>query len=109
MRLTLCGSLKFEDVFKEWNKQLTLAGHVVYSVACYPSDNDGKDWYTTEQKAMLDVMHLAKIDNSDGIFVLDVDGYIGESTKREIIYATYREKRICYLSKLLTGENLLGM
>ena len=104
MRLTLCGSLRFEKQFKEMNKRLTLAGHVVYSVACYPSDNDGKDWYSPEQKAVLDTVHLAKIDNSDGIVVLDVDGYIGDSTKREIAHAEKTGKRVWYLYSLFGND-----
>lgn len=106
MRITLCGSAKFEKEFKEWNKNLTLAGHVVYSLACYPSDNGGKDWYDQDQKSILDIMHLAKIDNSEAIVVINENFYIGESTKREIIYARYRGKEIFYTSNTCTLDLL---
>ena len=99
MRITLCGSAKFEQAFKEWNKNLTLAGHVVYSLSCYPSDFGGKDWYSPEQKLMLDRVHKAKIDNSDAIFVLDVDGYVGPSTASEVKHAMETGKRVIYLSE----------
>lgn len=99
MRITLCGSAKFEKEFKDWNRTLTLAGHVVYSLACYPSDCGGKDWYTVDEKSMLDVMHLAKIDNSDAIVVINKDYYLGESTKREILYARSKEKLVYYTSQ----------
>src|SRR5579863_9039742 len=105
MRITLCGSAKFENEFKEWNKKLTLAGHVVYSLACYPSDCGGKDWYNQDQKNMLDVMHLAKIDNSDAIVVINKDYYIGESTQREILYAQYKYKTIYYTEH----DNIVGL
>jgi hypothetical protein len=96
MKVTLCGSAKYEKEFREWDRVLTLAGHTVYNLAVYPSEMGGKDWYTPKQKAVLDAVHRAKIDNSDCILVLNVDGYIGESTSREIVYATQHGKSIRY-------------
>jgi len=98
MKLTLCGSARFEKLFHEWNEKLTLAGHVVYSLGIYPSSKDGnKNWYTPEQKTRLDQVHLMKILNSDGIVVVTDDtGYVGESTKNEIAWATLNDKHIFY-------------
>ncbi len=48
-------------------------------------------------KEMLDDMHLRKIDMADEIFVINVGGYIGESTKREIAYAEKTGKKVNYL------------
>ena len=48
-------------------------------------------------KEMLDDMHLRKIDMADDIFVINVGGYIGESTRREISYAEQTGKNIKYL------------
>lgn len=88
MTITLCGSARFEEAFKNANVRLTLAGHTVYSLAAYPSDMGGlKDWYSEEQKAELDRAHLRKIDNSEAIYVIAPGGYVGESTAREIAYA----------------------
>ena len=52
-----------------------------------------------KKKELLDYIHLVKIDNSDEVFVLDVSGYIGESTAKEIAYAKRMNKNIKYLSK----------
>ena len=49
-------------------------------------------------KAMLDELHKRKIDLADEILVLDVDGYIGDSTRSEIEYAKTHGKSILYLS-----------
>lgn len=49
-------------------------------------------------KADLDALHLRKIDLADEVLVLDVDGYIGQSTSREIAYAQRNGKRVRYLS-----------
>jgi hypothetical protein len=95
MKITLCGSAKFEQQFKEMNERLSLAGHVVYSLAIYPSDKGGdKDWYSPAQKERLDAVHFAKIRNSDAIYVIAPGNYIGESTQKEIDYARKLKKKI---------------
>lgn len=45
-------------------------------------------------------MHKQRIDMSDGIFVVNVGGYIGSSTKGEIEYAKKHNKEIIYLEQL---------
>lgn len=95
-RVTLCGSTKFKREFEALNKQLTLEGNVIYSVAFF--GHADKHPLTTEQKEVLDAVHLKKIDNSDGIFVINVDGYIGESTRNEINHAESTGKFVKYLS-----------
>lgn len=51
----------------------------------------------TKTKEMLDDMHKRKIDLADEIFVINVGGYIGESTKSEIEYAKATGKKVNYL------------
>ena len=95
-KITLCGSTKFKREFEVINKQLTLEGNVVYSVAFFAHFDQVS--ITPKQKKLLDEVHKRKIDNSDGIFVIDVDDYIGESTRSEITYAERTGKFIKYLS-----------
>lgn len=105
--LTLCGSTRFRDEFLEAQKRLTLEGNIVISVGLFGHSGDDEVWdgmdegASSETKAMLDDMHKRKIDMSDGIFVIDVDGYIGDSTRSEIEYAKATGKEVRYLSKLL--------
>lgn len=94
-RITLCGSTKFKAAFEKWNRRLSLEGHSVYSVAFF---GHAGERLTAEQKTALDAVHLRKIDNSDVVFVLDVGGYLGESTRREIAYAESEGKEVRYLS-----------
>ncbi|MFN3405174.1 MAG: hypothetical protein ACK40G_13835 [Cytophagaceae bacterium] len=95
-KITLCGSTRFKREFEIINKQLSLEGHVIYSVAFYVhADNIS---LTLQQKQLLDNVHKMKIENSDGIFVIDVNGYIGDSTKHEIEYAHSTGKFVKYLS-----------
>lgn len=99
MKVTICGSLRFEQEIQEWHEALAFAGHTPYCMVALPSQKGGKkDWYTSEQKTMLDLVHLSKIEESDAILVVNVEGYIGDSTRREIMWAQIRGKEIYYAS-----------
>ena len=94
--ITLCGSTRFKDAFLEAQKRLTLEGNIVISVGMFGHAGDGEVW-APGTKEMLDDMHKRKIDMADEIFVINVGGYIGESTKSEIEYATAHGKPVRYL------------
>lgn len=94
--VTLCGSTKFKKEFEETQKKLTLDGNIVISVGLFGHSGDDEAWLNN--KKMLYDMHKDKIDMADEIFVIDVDGYIGESTKNEIEYALSKEKPVKYYS-----------
>ena len=94
--ITLCGSTRFKDEFLEAQKRLTLEGNIVISVGLFGHSGDDEVW-TEGVKDMLDRQHLAKIDLADEIYVINVGGYIGDSTRREIAYAEYKDKSITYL------------
>lgn len=94
--ITLCGSTRFKEEFLEAQKRLTLEGNVVISVGLFGHSGDDVVW-TDGVKDMLDRQHLAKIDLADEIFVINVGGYIGDSTRREIAYAEFKGKSITFL------------
>ncbi len=94
--ITLCGSTRFKDAFMEAQKRLTLEGNIVISVGLLGHSGDDEVW-TEGTKEMLDDMHKRKIDMADGIFVINVGGYIGASTRSEIEYAMATEKIVRYL------------
>lgn len=94
--ITLCGSTKFKDEFIYAQKELTLQGCIVISVGLFGHSGDNEVWQP-ETKEMLDDMHRRKIDMADGIFVINKNGYIGESTQREIYYAMSLGKEVRYL------------
>ena len=94
--VTLCGSTKFKEQFIEAQKRLTLEGYIVISVGLFGHSGDAEVW-TEGNKAMLDDMNLRKIDMADEIFVVNVGGYISQSTRREIDYATSKGMTIRYL------------
>jgi hypothetical protein len=94
--ITLCGSTKFKDEFIAEQKRLTLEGNIVISVGLFGHSGDDEVWHE-KTKPMLDDMHKSKIDLSDEIFVINVGGYIGSSTRSEIEYAVKTGKTIKYL------------
>ena len=93
--ITLCGSIKFKDEFMKVQEKLTLEGNIVLTPNFF--NNIKKEDIDEKTKEMLDEMHKQKIDISDEIYVINVSGYIGESTKSEIEYAKSKGKKIYYL------------
>lgn len=94
----LCGSTKFKDAFLKAQKEFTLKGLMVLSVGFFGHADGWED--TEHMKPMLDSLHLRKIDQADLVFVLNVGGYIGESTTREIAYAVETRTPVNYLEPL---------
>ncbi len=103
--ITLCGSTRFKDQFMEAQKKLTLEGNIVISVGLFGHSGDQEVWENmdegtlTKTKEMLDAMHKAKIDMADAIYVINVGGYVGSSTKSEIEYAIAHGKEVRYLEE----------
>ena len=101
--ITLCGSTRFKDEFMEAQKRLTLEGNIVISVGLFGHSGDNEVWENMDEgtltatKEMLDDMHKRKIDMADEIYVINVGGYIGSSTKSEIEYAKATGKKVSYL------------
>jgi hypothetical protein len=83
----MCGKTGFRQEYQYMSERLTLEGHIVIS---------SRVELTDEQKESLRDIHLCKMDMADEIFILNVGGYIGESTKWEIQYAIEQGKSIHY-------------
>ena len=96
--ITLCGSTRFKEQYMAVQKRLTLEGNIVISVGMFGHSGDAEVW-KPGVKEMLDDMHLRKIDLADEIFVINVGGYIGSSTRSEIEYARSQGKVIKYLEE----------
>jgi hypothetical protein len=97
----LCGSTRFYDVFQRANYEETMAGKIVLSVGFYPHSTEQAHGetigITPEQKQVLDELHMRKIDLADEVLILNVGGYIGESTARELAYARFLGKVVRFL------------
>ena len=92
--VTICGSFKYKDMMLKKSLELELEDKYIVLQPVYGIDNYK---YTDEDKKILGELHYKRIDISDAIYVVNVDGYIGESTKKEIEYAKRLGKEILYL------------
>ena len=98
----LCGSTRFSAAYQQANLEETLAGHIVLTIGSdTQSDAELFADKTAEELATitrrLAALHRHKIELADEILVLNVDGYIGDSTRSEIDYAIRLGKTIRYL------------
>ena len=93
----ICGSTRFKQTWINENARLTGEGNIVLAVGLW--GHHERVFPSEEVKAALDDLHKRKIDLCDWVWVLDVGGYIGSSTKSEIAYADGLGRPIRYLSK----------
>lgn len=91
----LCGSTRFKERFRSENERLTRAGKIVLTVGVFGHDDDVK--LSNEEKEMLDELHKRKIDLADRVHILNVDGYVGDSTESEIEYARDTGTEVTFL------------
>ncbi|MDZ7911616.1 MAG: hypothetical protein U5O16_07240 [Rhodococcus sp. (in: high G+C Gram-positive bacteria)] len=75
---------------REVNRDLTFAGVIVVA------PGEAGEAISVEQKALLDALHLRKIDLADQVLVVNPGGYIGESTRREVAYARATGKPVSF-------------
>lgn len=97
----LCGSTRFFMAYRIAELDETLKGHIVLSVGFFPhAQNEAhgeRVGISDQQKEELDLLHLDKIDLADEVLILNVDGYIGQSTMNELRYAREQGKKIRFL------------
>lgn len=100
----LCGSTRFSEAFQDANLKETLSGKIVLTIGCDTKGDDelfDQEFMTPDElaniKARLDILHLRKIDLADEVLILNVGDYIGESTRRELVYARAMGKKVRFL------------
>ena len=94
--VVMCGSLRFWEKVQEMSERLELEnGYVVIGMVPHVLDRA----LTPQEKDLMGELHRAKIDLADAIYVVNVDGYIGESVRSEIEYARAMGKEILYMEK----------
>lgn len=106
----LCGSTRFKEIFSREQFNETMAGKVVLTIgSAWHSDQELFVNYSEaerqEIKNRLDALHLKKVEMADEVLILNIGGYIGESTKRELARAAAKRKLIRFLCPLI-GESL---
>jgi len=96
LKVVHCGSTdKAKEAFQDWRLQDTRAGMIVLTIGADAKDIDLH--IGPEEKIALDILHLFKIDEADLVRILNVRGYLGESTRRELEYAQRLGKPIVFV------------
>ena len=93
--VTICGSMRFEDKMMEISKELEIKNKYVVIQCIYSNDK-----FTEKEQQILSDLHYNNIKISDAIYVVNVNGYIGNSTDKEIEYAKKLGKEVMYLEPI---------
>lgn len=101
----ICGSTRFPQAHELAELHETLLGNVVIPLAMYghADQPEGAKFLTSDgdentvEKQRIDGIHFKKIDIADEILVINVAGYVGSSTKREIAHANAQGKPVRWL------------
>lgn len=103
MIITICGSSRFKDQILEAAHQLTLANHIVLVPFVFYYDEAQQ----LEPELLIKLSNLQKerINMSDAIFVVNINGYIGESTYGDIDWAYRMKKQVFFLNNPQPEEN----
>lgn len=97
--VTLCGSTRFKERFEEVAANLTLEGYIVLMPNVWVRSSPAyADLHDTDAKDRLDALHREKIRLASKVVIVAPDGYIGDSTKREIHFAEHLGKPIAYVN-----------
>ena len=89
----ICGSARFVAEMRAANTALTFDGAIVLA----PGEAGDLDQpISEEQKIKLGALHLRKIEMADRVLIVNPDGYVGESTRREIDYARSLGKPVAF-------------
>ena len=102
MIITVCGSSRFKKEILDVVRDLTLQGHIVLAPGVYHHAENTE--LPMEVLLQLDNLHKEKIEMSDAIFVVNVNGYIGNSTYSEIDWAQRKKKQIAFLVPVNQGK-----
>lgn len=95
--VTICGSFKFKEEMLKISAELEIKNNYVVLQPVYGGDNLV---YTAEEMEIMGELHMKRIEISDAIYVVNVGGYIGSSTKKEIEYAKSLNKEIYFLESV---------
>lgn len=98
--ITICGSLKYQNEMMSVAEKLALKGNCVLTPV-YPVSNNER---TENQLKLLKEEHFKKIELSNEIMVVNVNNYIGDSTKLEIDYANKLNKKIAFYTDYMKED-----
>jgi hypothetical protein len=95
--ICLCGSSRFRAEYEFHADRLTHEGQIVLTIHCFKGQHAEVPGMDEAVRESLDELHKRKIDLADSVFILNVGGYIGDSTASEIAYARMHGKPLAFL------------
>lgn len=95
--ITLCGSHKFREMFSVIKRELTMQGYIVIDPYIFDQDIEHDKQFVEQNEDLLITAHEKRILMSDGIYVINQDGYTGDSVEREIKFAIDHDKFVMTL------------
>jgi hypothetical protein len=99
----LCGSTRFTPLMMMVEWEYAKQGILALGWFVKPTTKDEPDHHLAEAEGVheiFDELHKRKIDLSDDVLILNVGGYIGESTRSEIEYAKAHGKPVRYFEPI---------
>ena len=108
--ICFCGSSKFVGEMAVLMWEFEKLGNICVGLHLMPNGygeakGHGKNYHHLAElegiAEQMDALHRRKIDLADEIFIVNLNGYIGESTRNEIEYAEKLKKPIKYLEQLI--------
>lgn len=106
----LCGSTRFKDAWHAEMKRLTQQEmKIVLAVGDLDSKPEAREVNVPvdpELKVCLDELHKRKIDLADEVLILNVGGYVGDSTRSEVLYAHKKQKPVRWLEPFKVPPDL---
>ena len=91
--VTICGSMRFEDEMKSIAFLLETKYKMCVLQCVYNVD---KKNLSASEIETLNKSHFRKIDIADAVYIVNINGYIGEQVKKEIAYARKIGKEVIF-------------
>ena len=98
--ITLCGSTRFTSEMLREAWRLTMLGNIVIHWNIIESDEPlahGAEREGGTVKEIIDALYLHKVAMADEVRVLNIGGYVGESTRDELAHARRLNKVVTWL------------
>ncbi|MGM5483149.1 MAG: hypothetical protein ACQESF_06810 [Nanobdellota archaeon] len=119
MKITICSSMKYKNLVKETMENFKALGiKPLFPNLDYNSTNNKDNTNTIEEKKRLALEHYEAINNSDKVYFITHEGYMGTSLKLELGYTIAKKKPIyfseptndigldCYVQEFIPTNNL---
>lgn len=105
MKITICSSIKYKDLVKETMENFKALGiKPLFPNLDYNSTNNKDNTNTTEEKKRLALEHYEAINNSDKVYFITPEGYMGTSLKLELGYTIAKKSPSTFQNQQMISD-----